>query len=540
MIDNLDQAFTRALDDARAQFRARNPQSAAAFASAAAHLPGGSTRSVLYYEPFPLTVARGEGSQVWDIDGHRYVDFVGEFSAGLYGHSDPIIRAAIIEALSGGVVLAAPTLLEQRLAAAISARFASIDRLRFCNSGTEANLLALVTAMAHTGRKKILAFREGYHGGVLSFSGGGNPMNVPFDVVLATYNDPDSVRDAFLRHGGELAAVIVEPILGAGGNIPGTLEFLQTLRSETARAGTVLVFDEVKTSRTGAGGVQGLRGIRPDLTTLGKYLGGGLPSGAFGGDRQIMDRFDPKAAKPLKHAGTFNNNVCSMAAGLAGLTQVFTVDRANAFLADCEKLRQGLNERMAARDLPIQFVGLGSIFTIHFARRPIATPADIPPVSPKLAQLFHMECMLRGVSVVARGDIFISLPISAADSDELVAAVEHFADRHGERERRRHLREERVGGGPRLDDLGDPLLVEARGEQKELKIEFDPKDLESERMIRVDFGNGCGGASSLAWVWWGGGAALVVAGSAMGVRILRSGGGKSSVRSKSQGKKRGN
>jgi glutamate-1-semialdehyde 2,1-aminomutase len=391
-------------------------------------LPGGNTRSVLFFEPFPLTMARGEGADVRDVDQHGYADFVGEFSAGLYGHSDPTIKAAIHDALDMGVVLAAPTRLEAELAAAINARFPSMERLRFCNSGTEANLLAIATALAATGRRKVLVFREAYHGGVLVFSGGGGPLNVPFDFVLADYNDVEGATRQIRAHARELAAVVVEPILGAGGNIPATKEFLAALRKETSACGALLIFDEVKTSRCGPGGIQGELGIQPDMTTLGKYIGGGLPSGVFGGRKELMDRFDPRRPDGLRHAGTFNNNVCSMMAGLAGLTRVFTAERARQFLGANERFRSDLNGALAATGLPMRLIGLGSMFTVHFSKTTIHSPADIPPASRRLSQLFHMESLQRGVLVASRGDIFISLAAANQHLTALREAVLWFAD----------------------------------------------------------------------------------------------------------------
>lgn len=425
-----------ALASAHDRYIKRHPKSAAAYQAARAVMPGGNTRSVLYFDPFPLTMARGAGAEVWDIDGNRYCDFVGEFSAGLYGHTDPVIRAAIIEALDGGIVMAAPTTIEERLATAIRDRFPSLEQLRFCNSGTEANILALVTAIAFTGRRKIMVFREAYHGGVLVFSGGGSPMNVPFDFLLGDYNDAPAAERLIRAHAGSLAAVIVEPILGAAGNIPGGVEFLRTLRRATHDAGALLIFDEVKTWRCGAGGVQALHGVVPDMTTLGKYIGGGLPTGVFGGRADIMGCFDPKGAKALRHAGTFNNNVCSMAAGYAGLTKVFTRARADEFLREQEAFRVELNEKMIALNVPVQFIGLGSMFTVHFSSRPISHPKDIPAISRRLAQLFHIECILSNVLVASRGDIFMSLPVGPQHKAALSEAILRFVDSYGELIRR--------------------------------------------------------------------------------------------------------
>jgi glutamate-1-semialdehyde 2,1-aminomutase len=420
-----------ALAQARERFAVANPGSRAARDRAAIAMPGGNTRSVLHYDPFPLYMARGEGADVWDIDGHRYADFVGEFSAGLYGHSEPAIRQAVIEALDAGLVLAAPTEREAKLASEVTKRFPSMELMRFCNSGTEANLMAIVTAMAVTGRKRLLVFRDAYHGGVLVYGGGGSPLNVPFETVLADYNDAEGA-EAFIRAQGDaLAAVIVEPILGAGGNIPAEPDFMAALRRATEATGALLILDEVKTSRCGPGGMQGEMGIVPDLTTLGKYIGGGLPSGAFGGRRDIMARYDPAVEGCFKHAGTFNNNPCTLAAGHAGLTQVYTAQRARDFQAQYEALRTELNDVLRAQDMPMQFTGRGSLFTAHFARGAIRRPSDIPPVSRKLGALFHMECLGQGVALASRGDVFASLPAEERHRDALRHALRHFVTTHG-------------------------------------------------------------------------------------------------------------
>jgi glutamate-1-semialdehyde 2,1-aminomutase len=419
-----------ALSHARACYAAQNPNSRLANLAAQAVMPGGNTRSVLHFDPFPLTMAKGVEAQLLDVDGHSYADFVGEFSAGLFGHSNSVIKAAIHEALDMGTVMASPTRLEIDLAEAVRLRFPSMEMIRFCNSGTEANLMAIVTAIAYTGRRKLLVFREAYHGGVLVFSGGGSPLNVPFDYVLADYNDVEGSEAVIRAHANTLAAVIVEPILGAGGNIPGKPAFLEMLRTASNSVGALLMFDEVKSSRCGAGGVQGTLGITPDMTTLGKYLGGGLPTGAFGGRREVMKHYDHRLPNPFKHAGTFNNNVCTMMAGHAALTKVFTAAKANEFARSCEQFRTQLNDDMQNRGVPVQFTGLGSLITIHFSARPINSPRDIPAASKKLGQLFHMECVLRSILVAARGDIFISLAVTQAQLDHLRQAVIDFVEDH--------------------------------------------------------------------------------------------------------------
>ena len=178
-----------ALRDVREAYVARNPKSLARHIEAVASMPGGNTRTVLHYAPYPLGFVRGEGCTLEDLDGHLYTDFLGEFTAGLFGHSHPVIRAAIDRALDGGINLGGHNVLEARFARAVCGRFPSVERVRFTNSGTEANLLAIATACAVTGRRSVLAFQGGYHGGVFTFAGGGSPINAPYDFVFAPYND---------------------------------------------------------------------------------------------------------------------------------------------------------------------------------------------------------------------------------------------------------------------------------------------------------------------------------------------------------------
>ena len=199
-------------------------------------MPGGNTRTTIHQPPFPLTIVRGDGARITDADGHEYVDFLGEYTAGLYGHSHPVIVEAIREALADGIVLGAPNRYETTLAEAIVARFPSIDLVRFCNSGTEANLLALSLARAVSGRSGILVFDGAYHGGILLFAHGISPLNPPFHWIVGEYNDADGAARLVAEHADELAAVIVEPLQGAAGVIPGDAEFLAALRDGDGRA----------------------------------------------------------------------------------------------------------------------------------------------------------------------------------------------------------------------------------------------------------------------------------------------------------------
>ena len=309
-----------ALNDAKEAYVTGAPASLARYVEAATVMPGGNTRTVLHYAPFPLAMARAEGCRLWDVDGREYIDFLGEYTAGLYGHSHPVIRAALDSALDNGISFGASNMTEARFARAVCERF-GLERVRFTNSGTEANLLAMLLGRIFTRRKKLLVFNGGYHGAVFGFAGGGSPINVPFDYVVGHYNDIPGTEALIAAHADDLALVILEPMIGSGGCIAATAEFLRMLRSATTRVGALLVLDEVMTSRLAPGGLQSVTGVKPDLTTFGKYIGGGMSFGAFGGRAEIMDLFDPRRADALPHAGTFNNNVLTMTAGLTGLTR---------------------------------------------------------------------------------------------------------------------------------------------------------------------------------------------------------------------------
>ena len=427
MSDTLPNAtLDAALAEAREAYVSRNPSSLAAHVEAAASLPGGNTRTVLFHGPFPLLMARGEGCRLWDADGHEYVDLLGEYTAGLYGHSHPVIRAALDRALDGGWNMGGHGAMEGRLARLICERFPSIDLVRFTNSGTEANLLAIATAVAATGRRKVMVFEGGYHGGVLYFGGGGSPVNVPHDWVLAPYNDAPGTLELAERHADDLACILVEPMVGSGGCIPAEPAFLQALRDAADRAGAVLIFDEVMTSRMSAGGQQARLGITPDMTTLGKYIGGGMSFGAFGGKRSLMELYDPRRADALPHAGTFNNNVLTMHAGVAGLEEVFTAEAADRLFNRGEALRARLNA--AGRGVAVQWSGLGSLMTPHFVRGPVRRPADGAASDPRLRELLFLDMLERGFYLARRGMVALSLEVGAAELDGFAGAFEDWLD----------------------------------------------------------------------------------------------------------------
>ena len=420
----LREDLARALEEAMAAFAAANPRSRAEDEAAAAAMPGGNTRTVLFHPPFPLTLARGEGAFVWDIDGHRYANFVGEFGAGLFGHSEPRLAQAVSRAMASGWVLGGPNRYERLLAAELARRFPSLDKLRFTNSGTEANMMAIVTARAVTGRAKVMVFEGGYHGGVFTFAHGGSPINAPFDYVMAPFNDAEATLALIEAHAGELACAVVEPLQGAGGMIPAEAAFLRALREATQRHGIVLIFDEVITSRLSGGGLQQLLGIVPDMTTLGKYIGGGAPFGAFGGREDLMRRFDPRAADAIGHAGTFNNNPITHAAGVAAMTELYTPQLAEAFNARGDALRERLNAIALRHGLPLHVSGLGSIMQIHCCEGPLRNERDAGRADPAKAALLFHELLARGQRPTWRNSLLLCLPMTDADLDAFAEAFD--------------------------------------------------------------------------------------------------------------------
>jgi glutamate-1-semialdehyde 2,1-aminomutase len=420
-----DSAIDQSLAQAFQRFTEANPASRRQFEAQVRYMPGANSRSVLFYAPFPLTIAKGEGAALWDADGHRYADFIAEYTAGVYGHSAPEIRDAVVEAMQGGINLTGHNLLEGRLAKTICERFPQIEQLRFTNSGTEANLMALTAALHFTGRRKIVVFSGGYHGGVLGFGAKPLPTTVPFDFLVLPYNDVQAVGEQIEKHGPEIAAILVEPMQGASGCIPGRLDFLQALREGATKVGALLVFDEVMTSRLAPNGLANKLGIRSDLTTLGKYIGGGMSFGAFGGRSDVMAQFDPRTGS-LSHSGTFNNNVMTMAAGYAGLTKLFTPEAAGALAERGETMRARLNALCAKEDVAMQFTGVGSLMNAHFVRGEVRRVDDLAAVDGRLRQLLFFHLLGEGIYASPRGFIVLSLPLTDADIDRFAAAIGSF------------------------------------------------------------------------------------------------------------------
>ncbi|KAJ5111294.1 acetylornithine aminotransferase [Penicillium argentinense] len=411
-----DIALAKKLQALVQQYEKSHPESKRAFERAEQVLPGGSTRSVLVSDPFPLVIKSAHGAQFTTVDGVKFDDFLSDFSAGIYGHSHPVIQEAVQQALSTGFSLGGITEKEAELGEILAGRFPSIEKVRFCNSGTEANTFAVATALAHTQRKKVLVFKNGYHGGTMNFSKPDNPMNIPHQFVFGTYNDIEATRAVV---NNEIGAILVEPMQGAGGMIRGTREFLSYLRQAADEIGAILIFDEVVTSRLHYRGMQGELGIIPDMTTLGKYIGGGFPFGAFGGSTEIMSRFDSRdKSVTLHHSGTFNNNIFTMSAAVAA-SRLITESQLRRLNAMGDRLREEATEilRKAKFD-EMSFTGYGSAVGIHFS----GDDAEA------LREYFYFGLINRGISIGRRGFVSLNLAHTEESVDRLLEALKAFVD----------------------------------------------------------------------------------------------------------------
>jgi glutamate-1-semialdehyde 2,1-aminomutase len=434
-----NQSLRSALGEAEERYVAANPRSALLQTSAAATLPGGNTRTTVFFSPFPLYMAGGKDSRLTDVDGHEYVDFVNEYTAGLFGHSHPVVADAISEAIASGINLGAPSEGEVKLSAAIRRHFPAMELLRFCNSGTEANLLAMAAARAATGKDAVMVFGGAYHGSLFTFSNGASPLNMPIPVIMSRYNDTAKAVADIDANSERLAAVLIEPMQGSAGALPASGEFLQALRDASSRHGTILIFDEVMTSRVHSGGLQGKHGIRPDMVTLGKYLGGGITFGAFGGRRSIMEGFDPSRPDALPHGGTFNNNVIAMTAGCRVMEKLLTEEALAAMNRLGDELRDELNRLADAYRLPVQATGTGSIFGIHFHRGRLRNVEDLRDGErdreaeiAALKKLFHFDMLSAGIYISRRLTGNLSLMTTKAECSQFLAVVEEFFVNRGD------------------------------------------------------------------------------------------------------------
>jgi glutamate-1-semialdehyde 2,1-aminomutase len=408
-------------------------------------IPTGTSRSLLRHPPFPFYVDRAQGIHSSDLDGNQRIDFHNNYTTMIHGHGHPRIQAAVQRQLELGTSYSAPGVQEYELVELLCRRINSVEQVVFNNSGTEAVLLALRIARALTGRNRIGKFEGGYHGfsdfvmvgghelpepddpvkvSVPTADVGGLPAAASDDVVLIRYNDPEAVREAVARYGGELAAIIVEPILGGGGMIPAQAEFLAVLRAETERAGIVLICDEVITLRHAYGGAQGHYGLEPDLTTMAKTIGGGFPIGAVGGPRDVMRVLgDPEEGGTVANLGTFSANPISITAGLEAMRLMD--EAAIAHVNELgERACKGLSACLEAHGAPAQVSGAGSLFQVHWTEAPLNDARGAATADSTQNLLTFLGLCNRGVQLSMRGTGAMSTPMRTGDVDLLIAAFD--------------------------------------------------------------------------------------------------------------------
>ena len=434
-----------------ASYRARTPGSAVRHEAAKRVMPGGDTRTVAFHAPYPLYLVEGHGSRIRDVDGNEYVDFLNNYTSLIHGHAHPAITDAVSGQLSLGTAFASGFEAQTRLAEILTSRVSSVELVRFCNSGTEAGMNAIRAARAFTGRDIIVKMEGGYHGtyddvevsvhpdlanqnagpdhaplGVIDTRG--VPANTTDNVLVLPYNDVPAVERLLTERGAEIAAVIVEPVMGAGGMIPAEHGFLAALRALTAEHGSVLIFDEVMTFRLESGGMQQHHRIRPDLTTFAKIIGGGFPVGAFGGREAIMAQFDPGRPNPLWQSGTFNGNAITMIAGIAAMEHYPSAEvaRINA-LGD--RLRGGLNHLFLERGVPGEATGYGSFVNAHLTARGVRDYRTAAVGDRALQRLMHLTLLDEGVFCAPRLLCCTSTAMDEDTIDQALAAFGRALDR---------------------------------------------------------------------------------------------------------------
>jgi glutamate-1-semialdehyde 2,1-aminomutase len=434
-------------------YLARTHRSREHHAAAETVIPAGSTRSLNSWPPYPVYVESGNGARIRDIDGNSYRDFLNNYTALPLGYADPDVTAALSEQLTGGTSHSFSRTLERELAEIITGRIASVDKVRFTGSGTEAVMFALRLARAFTGRTGIAKAEGGYHGTIddvmisvrppKDLAGEASaPVSLPemkgipaarmSGCVVIPFNDIEATTTLLRRHGHDLAAVIIEPVLGVGGMIPADREYLTCLRELCDELGMLLIFDEVITLRLHLGGAQELYGIRPDLTTMGKIIGGGLPIGAYGGRADVMallepqggtDVYDARSGGPaLYQGGTFTGNALSLTAGIVTLGKL-DQNLIEAINERGEQLRTAVSTALAVSPVEGTVTGIGSLFNLHVGPAAVQRFRDTWLIDGSQQHQMFLGLLNRGVVIAARGMGCVSSRTTPEDIDVLATAV---------------------------------------------------------------------------------------------------------------------
>jgi glutamate-1-semialdehyde 2,1-aminomutase len=393
-------------------YKIKTQRSRALFERLSRSIPGGNTRSLAYFPPYPLAISHGSGCRLWDVDGNEFVDLLNNYTATVHGHAVPAINEAMTRQAALGTVFPAPAEAQAELAERIVDRVASVEKVRFTNSGTEAVMMAVRAARAFTGREKIIKAEGGYHGmweqvpvswpqDTLPGRRTATPEGVRELVRLVDYNDVAGLEAAMDEEGESVAAIILEPVTGTG-VLTGKPDYFAAARRLADEHGALLICDEVITLRLSTGGYQEVLGVRPDLTTMGKIIGGGLPVGAFGGREDVMSVFDPRLPDHLHHSGTFNGNLMTMAAGRVAL-DLLTQDEIQRLNALGERLTDGLRQLFAQKEeLGAVVLNCGSLVHLNFETQgEVRTYSDLNLDSPVMAA-FHLAALDEGVYFAPR------------------------------------------------------------------------------------------------------------------------------------------
>lgn len=392
------------------------PESAAAYLRSQRYVPGGTSRQAGYWEPYPVTLTRGEGSYVWDLDGRRYIDLINNYTSMLHGHAYPPIVEAVEKQIRQGTGWVANCPPHIELAEQIVERVASVKKIRFTNSGTEANNLALTIARTVTGRQKILMARYGYHGSLMEFEVGSFGHEGPL-TRLARYNNLADFEAVLDEEGDEIAAVFLEPIQGFAGIVVGETAFVEGVMAATRKAGALFILDEVITLRLGFGAYQETYGVEPDLTSFGKIIGGGFPVGAVGGSEELMRTLEPGDTKVF-HSGTFNANPVTMTAGNVAMRE-FT----SKHIVEMEKLalrlKKGLEDAAQSAGLAFLVRHEGSLLNIYFTDT--LPESTVERNDMKEMSLFHLAAMNHGLFIAPRGMLALSTVMTNETIDDAIA-----------------------------------------------------------------------------------------------------------------------
>jgi glutamate-1-semialdehyde 2,1-aminomutase len=393
-----------AMNSIEERYRATTAKSAEFAKRSERVMPGGDTRSTTYYRPYPLTIARGEGPYLHDVDGNRYIDLLGNYTSLVHGNAYAPIAEAITKAAREGTAWPARSEHQVKLAELLCERIDAVERVRFCNSGTEAGMLAVRAARRLTGRKTILMARYGYHGSYDDLEVGlaGHDGE---RTMLADFGEATAFEALLAERGSEIAAVFLEPVMGSAGLVAAPQEFLERVAEAARRAGALFVADEVITFRLSTGGAQKIYGLRPDLTMMGKIIGGGLPVGAIGGPAEIMTVFDPRDRGAIFHSGTFNGNPATCAAGYVSVRDL-TQEKIDAMERMGKRVAEELTAAAREAKLPFSLRHSGSLINVFFSERPPA--ATIAREDGRTMANFHLAALNNGLFIAPRGLIALS------------------------------------------------------------------------------------------------------------------------------------